>query len=99
MLWLIVIFAAIYTLTVITFMAAVTKLIDVGMKHLTRMTEQAHDERLALIRERDALLERIQRPEYRPAAPWQEEETTVMETPEADFALVGTVVSEATDGE
>lgn len=55
---------------------------------------------MALIDERDALLERIQRPEFRPTQRTQDTVTyPSMELPEIDMALVGTVVTEAPDGE
>jgi hypothetical protein len=49
-----------------------------------------HAERMALLEERDALLERIQRPEYRPIPP----RTQLAEDPEPiedEFNLVGVV--------
>ena len=80
---------------------AINSTYQTAMKHLYEQQQLAHAERLANIQERDALLERIQRPEYRPTTQ-QSEQVDVLSTadlPEVDMALVGTVVSEAPSGE
>jgi hypothetical protein len=79
---------------------AITNTVTQHQRYLADQARRHHAERMALIDERDALLERIQRPEFRPTTRRDEAETApVMELPEMDLAMVGQVVTEASDEE
>lgn len=98
MIYAITALGVLWIVTVLLGVRAVNGIFESSLSQMTEAQQLCHVERLAMIEERDMLLERIQRPEFRPANPSEPSEPPPP-PPEMDFGLIGTVVSEAEPGD